>query len=218
MKRIAVERRQRGRGLRPPGRRRAHQARRPARAELQERVRSHAGRAPARGRRLPAEGAGEANRIAATADREATVIKAEATARAKSRAATAMPSATRSSPMPTLATRSSSSSTARCRPTSRACSPRHAADAHAGQRFLQVLRRPARKAATGPHRAPPEAMSDLVVGRWRLVLVIEGLAVGARAASWPSAASRRRSTPNPRCERRVACVGWGSCLVWLIAG
>ena len=48
-------------GLRPRGRRRAHQARRPARGELQERVRPHARRPRARGDRVPRAGrSGEA--------------------------------------------------------------------------------------------------------------------------------------------------------------
>ena len=80
MKHIAAAGERGGQGVRPRGRRRAHQARRPARAELQERLRPHARRAPARGGRVPRRKARrEANRIRANADREVTIIKAEAT-------------------------------------------------------------------------------------------------------------------------------------------
>ena len=65
-------------GLRHHGRRRAHPPRRPAGAEQPGGLPAHADRAPARGGRVPRQGAQRAQEIRARADRDVTVLLADA--------------------------------------------------------------------------------------------------------------------------------------------
>ena len=209
-----------GQGVRPPGRRRAHQARRSARAELQEHLRPHARRAPARGGRVPRRG----RRRSQPHPGRLPIARSPSSrprrrARASARAATATPSATASSPRPTAAIpdffgfyRSMQAYEQGIK------SARHA---HAARRptASSSSTSPTRTAEADDAGAQPQAMSDLVVGV-RAGDGDRGPAVGGSRRSWRSAAggggAARRST---RCVRRVAAVGVaGFGLVWLIRG
>ena len=159
MKHIAATSQQRGRGLRPPGRRRAHQARRSARGRTPRA--SSTACAPSASARPPssaAQGAGESNRIQATPIARRRSSRPRPPARSERRAATATPSATRSSPMPSTRDpdffefyRSMQAYDAACK-----SSDTRAAD-HARFGFLPYFARPERpRGQAGTlHAAPP---------------------------------------------------------------